>query len=198
MTKAAPKRPPPRTNVSPAKKPIGRWAGYAAAASFVILIVAVMLNSPEEVPLGIPDGTEVVPISDYNHVDGAVFYDRIVPAGGDHNPVWLQCGIYDQPVPTENAVHTLEHGGVWITYQPDIGSGAIGALEDSAGIRVKTILSPVLDQPSPVMATAWGRQLELPDANDIRLRQFIQHFESASTAREPGATCNGGVGAPTG
>ena len=50
-----------------------------------------------------------------NHVTGTVDYPQTPPAGGDHNEVLLNCDVYDQPVPNENAVHDLEHGAVWIT-----------------------------------------------------------------------------------
>ncbi|HET9972943.1 MAG TPA: DUF3105 domain-containing protein [Streptosporangiaceae bacterium] len=32
----------------------------------------------------------------------------------------MNCGIYDQPVPNERAVHNMEHGAIWITYQPSL------------------------------------------------------------------------------
>ncbi len=43
---------------------------------------------------------------------------RVPPVGGEHNPTWQTCGIYDQPINNENAVHSMEHGAVWITYRP--------------------------------------------------------------------------------
>lgn len=189
MAKSKPRRPAPRAPAAPPKKPIGKWIGYAVAAGFVVMIGVIMFNTPEEVPGGIPEGTEAVLATDRNHIEGPISYDRLVPAGGNHNPIWLQCGIYDRPVATENAVHTLEHGAVWITYQPDIGSGAINTLENASRVRSKTILSPMPGQASPVMATAWGWQLELADAGDVRLRQFVQQFEGAKTVPEPSAAC---------
>jgi len=34
--------------------------------------------------------------------------------------VWLACGVYDEAVRDENAVHDLEHGTVWITHDPGL------------------------------------------------------------------------------
>src|SRR5690606_16203784 len=48
-----------------------------------------------------------------NHVEARVEYQQSPPAGGDHNQTWLNCGIYDAPVPNHHAVHSLEHGAIW-------------------------------------------------------------------------------------
>lgn len=63
------------------------------------------------------------------HVEGTVDYAMSPPAGGPHNQVWLNCGIYSEAVPNENAVHDLEHGAVWITYAPDLPQSDIDKLK---------------------------------------------------------------------
>ena len=196
MAKATPRR--PITKAAPApppKKPIGKWILYGIIGAAVLALVIYLSIPPEKVPDGIPEGTQSIAVGELNHVDGPIDYGVAVPAGGSHNPIWLNCGIYDVEVPAENAVHALEHGAVWITYRPDVGQGAIDTLAGVARTRSKAILSPVPDQASPIMATAWGWQLELTNADDIRLRQFILSFEGASSVPEPGARCVGGVGA---
>ncbi|HET9966829.1 MAG TPA: DUF3105 domain-containing protein [Streptosporangiaceae bacterium] len=54
------------------------------------------------------------------HVARPVTYSGTPPVGGRHNATWMNCGIYDQPVPNERAVHNMEHGAIWITYQPSL------------------------------------------------------------------------------
>ena len=57
-----------------------------------------------------------------DHVDSEVDYPQLPPVGGAHDPAWLTCTgtVYDEPVRDENAVHSMEHGAVWVTYQPDL------------------------------------------------------------------------------
>ena len=38
-------------------------------------------------------------------------YPQSPPVGGPHSDRWLACGVYTKPVPKENAVHSIEHGG---------------------------------------------------------------------------------------
>ena len=53
--------------------------------------------------------------------DQRVAYNRYPPVGGPHDGTWANCNgiVYATAVRTENMVHTLEHGAVWITYNPD-------------------------------------------------------------------------------
>ena len=77
----------------------------------------------------LPQGIQTFVESDHDHVAGPVSYDRVPPAGGAHNAVVLNCGVYSQPVPNENAVHSLEHGAVWITYRPTLPPDQVALLQ---------------------------------------------------------------------
>ncbi|MBE0690606.1 MAG: DUF3105 domain-containing protein [Anaerolineae bacterium] len=118
------------------------------------------------------------------------------PVGGTHNPVWMNCGIYDTPVRTDMAVHALEHGAVWVTYQPDLPADQVQKLRDMISCGDHLLLSPFPGLKSPVVASAWGLQLELPDANDGRLADFIRNYQNGPQTPEPGAACSGGFGQP--
>lgn len=180
-------------------RPIGKWIAYALGAAFVVLLIVVVSRTPDEVPDGAPDGVETVAVGERVHIDGEIPYEDAVPAGGPHNPVWLNCGVYDAPVPPENAVHSLEHGAVWITYNSSVTGDGIEALEDIGRRRSsQVIVSPVPEQEEPVLATSWGRRLVVEDPTDERIEQFAQEFTRARYAPEPGASCVGGVGNPVG
>lgn len=128
------------------------------------------------------------------HVETPVRYPQGPPVGGEHSPVWLNCGIYDNPVPNENAVHSLEHGAVWVTYRPDLPPAQVTQLRDSLP-DTYAILSPYPDLSSPVVASAWGKQLALTGPDDPRLEAFIGSYRQGPQTPEPGALCTGGTNA---
>jgi hypothetical protein len=122
------------------------------------------------------------------HSDGPVSYPVVPPAGGIHNPVWQQCGFYDQPVQNERAVHSLEHGAIWITYRPDLPRAEIDGLATLARGRTYILVSPwESGLPAPVVVTGWGRQLQLQSTADPRMQEFIRRY--AGQGPEPGAAC---------
>ena len=126
------------------------------------------------------------------HVETPVTYSETPPAGGDHSPTWLNCGVYNQPVPEENAVHSLEHGAIWATYDPTLDAGQLGVLRSKLP-TTHVILSPYDELTVPIVLSGWNVQLELESADDSRIQEFIEEYWQAENAPEPGASCNGGV-----
>ncbi len=169
-----------------------------AAAVVAVLVIgggvtAIVLGSREPALTGVQTFTET-----RNHVQGTVNYPQTPPAGGDHNPVWLNCGIYTAPVPNENAVHDLEHGAVWITYQPSLAAADIATLTKYAKGQTYLDLSPYPNLPAPVVVSAWGKQLKLTGASDPRLERFVKKYKQGPQTPELGSPCTGGTGTPNG
>ncbi len=135
-------------------------------------------------------------ITDRSHTTGDVTYAQDPPAGGAHAPIWLACGVYDEPVREENAVHDLEHGTVWITHDPGLPAADVEALADQ--LPDNGIMSPREGLPSPVVVTVWGAQLRLDGADDERLGIFLEEYGDGHTAPEFGASCEGGTPDPQG
>ncbi|MFD1505007.1 DUF3105 domain-containing protein [Georgenia yuyongxinii] len=131
-----------------------------------------------------------------NHVEGTVEYATFPPVGGDHNTVWQNCGIYTEPVANENAVHSLEHGAVWITYSPDLTADQVALLQDAVRGEAYALLTPYEGLDSPIVASAWGHQLRLDDAGDERIDVFLERYLQGEQTLEPGAACFGGTGTP--
>ena len=131
-----------------------------------------------------------------DHVAGTVVYPQTPPVGGKHSAIWQNCGVYSAPVHNENAVHSLEHGAMWITYRPDLPATEIATITGDLSGQPYGLVSPYPGLPSPIVATAWGVQLKLNSASDPRLKSFINTYKSGSLAPEPGGECTGGTGTP--
>ena len=132
----------------------------------------------------LPAETKVFPEHNHDHVEGDVQYDRVPPAGGAHSYVWLNCGVYDVPVRKEDAVHSLEHGAVWITYRPGLPAADVARLRRRAessyqGTERYVILSPYRGLSAPVVASAWGAQLQLKRFGDALV---LRMWRSPGTA----------------
>src|SRR5215217_5140410 len=165
----------------------------AVVGAFIAVIV---IDSTQRAASTPPEGVQSFDISSREHVQGTLSHEESVPVGGPHNPVWQNCGFYDSSIRNENAVHSMEHGAVWITYQPDLSSDQVEVLRNLAHDYSYVLVSPYPDLPTPVVASAWGKQLQLDSANDPRLEQFVSAFKEGPQTPEPSAPCTGGTGEP--
>jgi hypothetical protein len=130
-----------------------------------------------------------------NHDLEAEFVDAALPpTGGSHNPRWQNCGIYTDPVENSLAVHSLEHGAVWLAYRPDLSEGKIAELQDMVRGESYLLMSPFPGLQSEVVMTSWGKQLVVDALPDEGVDQFIERYKGAGP--EPGAPCTDGVGQP--
>lgn len=142
------------------------------------------------------EGVVVVNYQGGQHVapETRVAYTQSPPLGGTHDFAWAACNgvVYPEPVRSENLVHSLEHGAVWIAYNPDQITGvALDALRAKAENQSYTVMSPFPGLDQPISLQSWGHQLKLSDPGDIRIDQFIQALRvNPYTHPEVGASCN--------
>ncbi len=195
----------PRWDGRPSRRTV---AVLGVAIALIVLVLGVGAVAALGIAAGsgangrsVPAGTSVFDESNHQHVTGNVQYDRTPPAGGAHNAVWQNCGVYGDPVPNVNAVHSLEHGAVWITYRPDLPATALSQLRQFVethydGAQRYLILSPYAGIPSPIVASAWGAQLQLSSPGDPRLAAFVAHYQGGAQGGEPNGECTGGTGTP--
>ncbi|WP_086730732.1 DUF3105 domain-containing protein [Streptomyces carpinensis] len=130
------------------------------------------------------------------HTTAAVTYPMEPPVGGDHNPVWQNCNgdVYTKPVKNVHAVHSLEHGAVWVTYNDKAPKADVAALAAKVRKTPYTLMSPVEDQKDPIVLSAWGHQRTVTGASDPNVDKFLAEFVQGSQTPEPGAACTGGLG----
>ncbi len=149
----------------------------------------------QPLPENPPEGVVTYPATTNKTVEGEIEYAQSPPTNGDHAPLWQNCGFYSEPINDVNAVHSLDHGVVWITYSPDLPQEGVDALRPYAGEEY-VIVSPYPGQDAPVVATSWRNQIELDGADDPRLRQFVDGYRVSELAPLSGNRCVGGVGEP--
>jgi len=191
---------PPTQVVTQPRRP---WGLIAAAIAVVLFAVAAIgyavvkvdeatadeITSPSE--LG-----KALKTFDYakgqDHVTDPVDYSESPPVGGPHDPTWADCTgtVYDVDIRHENAVHSMEHGAVWITYNPDEVSDAdlqtLSKLADTSG----RMMSPYAGLDSPISIQSWNHQLKADSAGDKRLAQFADFFtRNPEYYPEVGASC---------
>ncbi|MEU3612204.1 DUF3105 domain-containing protein [Streptomyces sp. NPDC006872] len=130
-----------------------------------------------------------------NHVQGQVDYPMNPPVGGDHSQAWMTCNgtVYTKAIANENAVHSLEHGAVWVTYNSKVAEADVKALGDKVAKTPYTLMSPVEDQSGTITLSAWGRQLTVDKASDPRVEQFLTKYVQGPQTPEPGAACTNGL-----
>ncbi len=186
-----------------AKEKRNRLIGIVASATAGVLVVGTLITvvvtsaTPPVDPATIEiEGLETFENIEAVHVQTAVDYTMTPPAGGPHNPTWLNCGIYEEEVPAEYAVHSLEHGAVWVTYDPELVTGDDLTTLRDAMPSTYMILSPFPGLDAPVVASAWGVQVALDGVDDPRLREFIIKYRESPDAPEPGALCSQALDGP--
>ena len=169
------------------------WAGFASfqgsrpwedRAADIAGIVNIRNN---------PDKT----LTAQSHKTGALTYKTNPPFGGDHNPTWQNCmgDVYVQPIANEHALHSLEHGAVWITYKLGMPADQVKTLTDKVVGKDFLMISPVEGLDKNVSLQAWGYQLKVDTVDDKRIDEFIKVLRVNATL-EPGATCSNGTSNP--
>lgn len=169
---------------------------------FVLLVVGLLIAAgcAGSTPTAEPPSEGIDGVQTYGdlargHTEDTVDYAQSPPVGGDHSPDWLDCtgSVYREPVPNENAVHSLEHGAVWITYDDTVTADDLDALSALVDAQPYTLMSPFPGQPSPIVLTAWGVQLGVDTADDPRIEEFLTEYRQGPQTPEPGATCESGM-----
>ena len=191
----------PPTQVVTQSRP---WGLIAAALAVVLFAVAaigyalVQVNRAEANAVDSADeieGLETFESGTAQHVTTPVDYPQSPPVGGNHDAQWVDCTgtVYDVDIRHENAVHSLEHGAVWITYNPDEVSDAdIETLAEVVDSQSGRMLSPYVGLDAPISIQSWNQQLKVESAGDRRLEQFADFFALNPGAPEPGASCESG------
>ncbi|SEO91456.1 DUF3105 domain-containing protein [Trujillonella endophytica] len=192
----------PTANVVSPQRP---WGLIAAAIAVVVFAGAVLtyavlqVRESEANEAGDPGDIAGVQTYEYaagqEHVTSVVDYAESPPVGGPHEPApgWADCTgtVYDVDIRHENAVHSLEHGAVWITYDPEVLSeDDVSTLADLVDGENGRMMSPYVGLDAPISIQSWNHQLKVDSVDDERLEQFADLLTlNGDYYPEVGASC---------
>ena len=113
--------------------------------------------------------------------DTPITYNTDPPTSGTHYPAPAAGGFYDAPIPAGNLVHTMEHGGIIIYYNPATVTAQQQAeieafLQPAIGEFSTVVAVPRNDPQFDIILTAWRTRLRLPDYDINRIRDFTDVF----------------------
>ncbi|MCU1603768.1 MAG: uncharacterized protein JWP46_233 [Modestobacter sp.] len=190
----------PPADVVTAQRP---WGLIAAAVAVVVFAAAVITYAVVQVNRANADkvtsADQIAGLQTFTyasgqeHVSTPVTYTESPPVGGPHDPEWADCtgSVYDVDIRHENAVHSMEHGATWITYNPDtISGGDLTTLQNMVKGHSGLLLSPYAGLDSTISLQSWNHQLKVASASDKRVRQYVD-FLTLNQAFYPeiGASC---------
>ena len=190
---------PVNTVVAP-QRPWGLIAGAVAVVVFAAAVITYAVVKVNEANEGRVDAIgDIAGIDEYDyaagqeHVAVPVDYKESPPVGGPHDGTWADCTgtVYDVDIRHENAVHSLEHGSAWITYDPEqVSEGDVAKLAELVDGQSGRMLSPYVGLDSPISIQSWNHQLKVDSASDERIKQFADFFTyNTDFYPEPGASC---------
>lgn len=190
--------------------PIALYATTGAIALGIIIFATVYLmqNKPDTRPWG-EQAKDIPGLINYretnpdllkpapgkaSHEWGPLTYQVVPPVGGTHNYNWQNCAgdVYTEPIAQEHAVHSLEHGAVWITYRPDLPQDQIDKLKSKVEGVSYMMMSPYPNLDSPISLQSWGFKLKVDNASDERIDKYIRALR-LNTSMEEGASCSSGI-----
>jgi Protein of unknown function (DUF3105) len=162
----------------------GGWEEQAAAIEGIV-------NYREQNPDILTEGGG---FRQHDDTGATLSYETTPPAYGGHSGIWQNCNgmAYGAEIANEHAVHSLEHGAVWITYNPEtLPAAQVETLAAKVTGNDKMMMSPFPGLDSPISLQAWGYQLKVNDASDPRIDEFIRTLRVNASLEGPAALCDG-------
>src|SRR6266516_905290 len=193
-TAARGNRPPMRRPMPPPisvsrPKPWGLIAGTIAVVVFAAAVIGYAVvqvrnkanQTPEKLAADAAkiSGVAVQSFPSRQHKTTPIKYAQSPPFGGEHAPEWADCTgtVYAQPIRGENAVHSLEHGAIWITYRPGLSTAEVDALKRRVSGIDYMLMSPYTGLKTKLSLQSWGHQLFVDSVDDKRIDTFIKDLK---------------------
>lgn len=154
-------------------------------ALFVAVVVGgiywVSTSADKNSSSGVRPGEEISIVSreHINVGDPHEPYNSNPPTSGPHAAP-AEWGISPEEIPDENAIHNLEHGGIWISYK-DLDEESLTSLKDiTRRNRTSVVLSPREANDNTIAVASWGRLLKLDTVDEELINEFIKQNKNKS------------------
>lgn len=167
------------------KKKYATWAMYGLIAAIIIAGGYLLFTTTSlSEPMG-EDHSTAMPDEGAEHIQEGqeIAYESNPPTSGPHWVTPLSDGIYDSERPDEAVIHSLEHGRIWISYDPNIPENIIQQLEDRLSGEGSAILTPREENDTDIALAAW-RRLDKFNLEEIgnelpmgRINDFIRRYK---------------------
>ncbi len=120
------------TGATPKRWISGWWLVLVIAMIIILGVVWLIKNSQ---PTGV-DLSEAVAIQNRDHITVGQTHDPYnsnPPTSGRHYVDTAPTGFHETAIADEYIIHNLEHGDIWLSYQPSVSEATKTLLKDFAG-----------------------------------------------------------------
>jgi len=135
----------------------------------------------QEVKVVSLDGkVEEFPIEGRDHVSAgtSVEYQTNPPTSDDHLAQAENWGIYDKEIDDKAGVHSMEHGGIWISYK-DIDDESKKVLEEIGKSNSQSVIvSPRTANDNKIAIASWGRMTKLDSVDKVLIQKYIDTYKN--------------------
>lgn len=109
-----------------------------------------------------------------------VVYQTNPPTSGDHYASPANWGVYESALTDEAVVHSLEHGGIWISYT-DISDEERSVLEEIWEENSQSVIvSPRVANEARVVVASWGKMMVLEEVDRAVIQKYINRYKNNS------------------
>jgi hypothetical protein len=152
---------------------------YVVVIAVVVGIGFLLFQSSKSKPKDLPgqtfenQGQKHIAQGSTDHI----VYNSNPPTSGDHWPQPAAWGKYDTTLPDEELVHNLEHGGIWISYNPKkVDQATIDQLNDFAQRYQLIIVEPREKDDSAIALAAWTHLENMDSYDETTILKFITAY----------------------
>jgi hypothetical protein len=120
-------------------------------------------------------------------------YTSDPPTSGPHYTQTVRSDFREEALPDQNIIHNLEHGDIWISYNPRIPDAIREDLKQFGAAKV--VITPREANETDIALAAWGRLDTFNVEGDTlpieRIEDFIKRYTNQGPEQVPGAS--GGI-----